>query len=80
MGPELLIVMVVGAIVGVAIGARRNRLGFGLVTGTLLGPIGWAIVLLMPNNFPKCPACKGDVVAGATKCKNCGSPLPHAVS
>lgn len=66
----------IGAVIGTAIGARKNRTGFGLVVGLLLGPIGWLIVLLMPSNFPKCPACKGDVVKGATKCKNCGSDLP----
>lgn len=73
--PELTVFLLFVA-VGTAIGAKKNRTLFGLLISVLLGPIGWVIVLLMPNNFPKCHACKGDVIAGATKCKNCGSDLP----
>jgi hypothetical protein len=64
--------------IGAAIGARKNRTAFGLLVGAIVGPLGWLVVLVMPSNFPKCPACKGDVIAGATKCKNCGSDLPAA--
>lgn len=79
MQPDTLVLIVgclIGAAIGAAIGARKNRTGFGLVVGFIAGPIGWLIVLLLPSNFPKCPACKGDVIPGATKCKNCGSDLP----
>lgn len=73
--PSVLWILVGGGI-GAAIGARKNRTAFGFVVGFIIGPIGWLIVLVMPSNFPKCPACKGDVIPGATKCKNCGSDLP----
>jgi hypothetical protein len=79
--PELVVALlwaVVAGGIGAAIGSRRGRTGFGLVTGSLIGPIGWLIVLLLPSGLPKCHACKGDVIAGATKCKNCGSDLKPA--
>jgi hypothetical protein len=79
--PELIVAVLWAVVmggIGAAIGARKARTGFGFVLGALVGPIGWLIVLIMPSNQPKCPACKGDVIKGATKCKNCGSDLPNA--
>lgn len=77
--PELIVItlwtLLMGGI-GAAIGARKARSGFGFVLGALLGPLGWLVTFVMPSNHPKCPACKGDVFTGATKCKNCGSDLP----
>jgi hypothetical protein len=70
MKPEALVYIVgglIGAAIGAAIGARKNRTGFGLLIGFIAGPIGWLIVLLLPSNFPKCPACKGDVIPGAVQ-------------
>lgn len=72
--PELLVILLFVA-VGGALGHWKNRLAFGLIVSLLLGPIGWVVVLVMPNNRPKCPDCKGDIVAGARRCKNCGSVL-----
>lgn len=72
--PLVLWVVVAGG-VGYAIGnAKGNgRLGFWL--GLLLGLIGWGIVLVVnysKDNRPKCPECKGAIVEGARRCKNCG--------
>jgi hypothetical protein len=61
--------------VGAAIGQSKGKTSYGLLLGLLLGPLGWLLVAASPSGHPKCPACKGDVVTGATKCKNCGSDL-----
>ena len=68
--------IVINALIGGAIGARKKRVGAGIIFGILLGPIGWILVAAGPNMGPKCPECGGDVVTGARKCKNCGSDLP----
>ena len=65
----------IGGAVGSIIGARKQRQEAGFWFGFLLGPIGWILVLAGPDLGPKCPACKGSVIVGATKCKNCGSDL-----
>lgn len=66
---------IVGGLIGAAIGQSKNRIAGGLILGLLLGPIGWLLVAVGPNNNPKCTACKGTVEKGATKCKNCGTDL-----
>ena len=63
------------ALVGFAIGKSKSRPTAGFIWGLLLGPIGWLIVAIGPDNSPKCPKCKGVIVKGAIKCKNCGSDL-----
>lgn len=62
-------------LLGVLIGRVKNRRLAGFVFGLLLGPLGWLIVLVGPNLYPKCPECGGVVVPNARKCKNCGSVL-----
>jgi hypothetical protein len=77
--PELIVICFLLAfpVIGYVVGARRGRSTLGLLLGFLLGPIGWLVLLIIPPaNLPKCPDCKGDVISGATKCKNCGSTLP----
>lgn len=37
------------AIIGGYIGSFRGRAGFGCFLGLLIGPLGWVIVLLMPD-------------------------------
>lgn len=72
-------VLIVGwlfcALVGLLIGQKKKRPTAGFLWGLILGPIGWLIVAVGPNMGPKCPECKGDIVAGARKCKNCGADL-----
>lgn len=41
--------MVIGALVGAAIGNWKNRLALGIVLGALLGCIGWIIVAVIPK-------------------------------
>ena len=66
---------VLAGAVGAAIGQSKGKTAYGLLLGLLLGPLGWLLAAVSPSAHPKCPACKGDVVAGASKCKNCGSGL-----
>ena len=70
-----LVVWAIMALVGYLIGKSKSRPVSGFIWGLLLGPIGWLVIAVGPDMGPKCPACKGDVVKGATKCKNCGSDL-----
>ncbi|MGA2286803.1 MAG: hypothetical protein ABSG55_11125 [Dehalococcoidia bacterium] len=72
---ELIIWIVIGTLVGALIGQAKGRVGTGAIFGFLLGPIGWLVTALGPNENPKCPFCGGEIVKGAIKCKNCGSDL-----
>jgi len=74
-GVWFVILMVVNPGVGAIIGQRKNRILAGIFFGLFLGPIGWIIVGFGPSCGPKCPECKGDVILGARRCKNCGSVL-----
>ena len=76
---DLLAYMLLFGVIGLLIGRFRNRLAFGFVVGFLLGPLGWLIVGLMPTAGPRCPACKGVYIQGATKCVNCGTALEAAL-
>lgn len=69
--------LILGPLVGAAVGQRKGRAGAGFFFGLLLGPIGWLIVALGPDLAPArlCSACKGKVPDGATKCMHCGSDL-----
>jgi len=40
-----------------------------LIIGSVLGPIGLLIVILMPGE--ECPYCRGSVRPGATVCPHC---------
>ena len=78
---ELIIILawwVIGAVVGGLIGKGKGRTGAGAMWGLLFGPIGWLIILLVPDVRPKCPACGGAVVKGATKCMHCASEIPQS--
>jgi hypothetical protein len=74
----LLFWAIVGAAVGQAIGRSKGRPEAGLWWGLLLGVIGWIVVAIGPDLRPKCPECGGTVVAGARRCKNCGSDIERA--
>lgn len=66
-------------VVGALIGHRRGRRTEGLILGLLLGPVGWLWVAVAPSRKPVCPECKGEVAAGARRCKNCGALLVTAM-
>lgn len=48
-----LIFMTLFAFIGAAIGATKNRAVGGFLLGLLLGPIGWALLILGPAGQPK---------------------------
>jgi hypothetical protein len=68
---------VVCAVVGALIGRRKNAIVRDTLLGLALGPIGWAISLLLPAVKPKpvCPACKLVVEVGDKHCRHCGAKL-----
>ena len=76
----IVVIAVVGGLVGLVIGQFKNKPTTGFLLGLLLGPIGWLIMAVIPNSGPKCPACKGVINSGATKCVNCGSSLERPES
>lgn len=67
--------VVLGPLIGAAIGQKKGRLGAGIFFGFLLGPIGWLVIAVGPDNRRKCPECKGVVPEGARKCMHCGTDL-----
>ena len=74
--PYLLFVVLIGIW---AAKLDRSVLIFVLV-GVVLSPVVAGIILLiLGNNNPKCPSCKGYVDPTASKCKNCGDPLPYTL-
>lgn len=68
---------VVCAVVGALIGKYKNAIVRDTMLGLVLGPIGWAISLLLPAVKPKpvCPDCKRRVEAGDKHCRYCGAAL-----
>ena len=71
----ILACMCAGGAVGWWIGSLRDRPGDGLAWGALLGPIGWLVVYLGPDNRRKCQECRGAVPSDATRCMHCGAEL-----
>ena len=72
----ILIFMLVCTFIGYLIGNSKGQPLSGAFVSFLFGPLGWLIALFSSDQRPKCPACKGAVHEGATKCVNCGSDLP----
>jgi hypothetical protein len=67
--------LIFDGLIGAVIGQARGRHFAGFWWGFFLGPIGWLIILLGTDARPKCPECLGVIIAGATRCKNCGAEL-----
>ena len=69
---ELLIICLLCAGIGAAIGSSKGLTGTGFLLGLLLGAIGIIIVVCMKGNRQNCPYCKTVIPADATVCKSCG--------
>ena len=67
--------LLIGTLVGAAIGQRKSRPMAGALFGALLGPVGWLLTAVGPDMGPKCPECLGSVVANAHRCQHCGGLL-----
>lgn len=59
--------------VGAAIGSSRGQAAAGFLLGSLLGVIGWIIVLLLPREGKRCAECRGVLEQGARRCCHCGA-------
>ena len=79
MGYFLLYCLISG-LVGMAIGQGKGRVEVGFLFGILLGPIGWILVAIGPENGPKCPFCKETVKNDAIACKHCGRDILNQAS
>ncbi len=80
------------AIIGILFGRMKGRPGWGFLLGLFFGPIGLALVLLMPARAlpngsngigsrpasgPACPRCGKSVGRGDKACPHCGNLLVH---
>ncbi len=73
---------IVGGVVGWLIGRRKNAVTRDTLLGLALGPIGWAVSLILPaqqpqskKSQPKCGACGQTVDTGDKHCRRCGAAL-----
>lgn len=65
------ILWIICAFVGAALGSRKGRGGTGFILGLLFGPIGILIVLVIRGNRRSCSACKELIHKAATRCPHC---------
>lgn len=66
----------IGGLLGDKFHGRKNA---GLLLG-LVGPIGWALVLLCEDQRPKCPGCRPPLNPGARRCARCGGEVRAAIA
>lgn len=68
----LLLSVILFGLIGMWIGRLKGNASKGFWLGFLLGPLGWIIAILLPQDGERCPACGGVIVHGARKCCHCG--------
>lgn len=73
---EIFLWLVINAVVGAAIGARKNMVAGAIALAIFLGPIGWIIALVIEGDFRKCPFCAENVKDEAIVCPHCQRDLP----
>ena len=78
----VLIIFVIGAVVGLAIGMWKGRPVLGLFLGGFLGFIGWFIVAVLPKSDLDEPGFHRALIDSANapkrQCPNCGAPVQRA--
>ena len=70
--------VLVGGLVGLVIGWRKNRIGFGLALGAVLGPLGWLITGYASGRFQECPECSASIPVQSKVCPKCGVSIAKA--
>jgi hypothetical protein len=71
------LIAVLGGIVGLFLGENRRGLPLvGLLLGALLGPVGWLLVLVLPDHRRPCPVCGEKLLSDEPVCPECGHELP----
>ena len=58
-------------IVGNALGATKARGPSGFLLGSLLGPLGWVLILHIADGLARCPICRTVVSDGVQTCPSC---------
>jgi hypothetical protein len=65
----------VGALIGALVGLSKHRLLAGAVWGAILGPVGWLIVAIGPDEAQRrakrCPHCLGLLPVRQPECAHC---------
>jgi len=64
--------LIFGGIIGGWVGSYRGRKFDGHLFGALLGPVGWIIAALLPEDGKRCVECQGVVPVIARRCRHCG--------
>jgi hypothetical protein len=67
-----LLLTLICALVGAAIGVAKGRWLAGFVWGAALGPIGWVVIALSKSNLHECPQCGRRNQPDAKVCRYCG--------
>lgn len=67
---------IINALVGAAIGQRKNAIGACVAVCILLGPIGWLISIFIEGDVRKCPFCAENIKPQAVVCPHCQRDLP----
>jgi hypothetical protein len=70
----IVIIWIIFALIGAAIGQKKSKTLEGFVAGLLLGPIGLIWIIVAKAKY-RCPKCQGAVEKGVTKCRHCGSEI-----
>ena len=67
-----LLLTLICALVGGAIGWAKGRWLAGLIWGAALGPIGWVVIALSKSTLRECPECGRRNQPAAKVCHYCG--------
>jgi hypothetical protein len=68
----IIVSIMLSGYIGALIGQRRGRGMTGALLSIVLGPLGWLIVIIMPDaNKAACPACRTMIPFDASICANC---------
>ena len=67
----------ISSVIGYLIGKSKGKPDKGAIAGFFLGPVGWLLIIISPDDSPKCPYCRENVARGAIRCKGCTARIPR---